>query len=71
MKAVTILSLLALGFILLSSHKCDWKECPANKDYEQFSDLDCIKQLHLSDPSMTYEECEYILEVDCKDVTIN
>lgn len=54
-----------------SHHTCNWEECPINIECEEFSDLWCIKQIHLENPTKTYEECEYILFVDSKDKTIN
>jgi hypothetical protein len=64
--------ILITGYIFFNpQHNCNWEECPAIKDYEQFSDDWCIKDLHMRNPEWSYEDCEYILQVDCKDTMIN
>jgi len=63
-----------IGFLIFTTkyhHKCNWEECPANTEYEAFTDSWCIKEIHMNDSKKTYEECEYILNVDCKDTIIN
>ena len=64
----------ALFFIIIiaisshAKHKCTWEECPSHVEYAKFSDAWSIQQTHLEHPTYTYEQCEYILEVDGKDI---
>jgi len=70
---IPIIIIFAIGYFYLNNnhHTCNWEECPIGRDCDEFSDLWCIKQIHLENPTKTYEECEYILFVDGKDTTIN
>jgi hypothetical protein len=71
---VSIIVITVVGFLVFTNqdkHRCNWEDCPANIDYELFTDSWCIKEIHMDNPKQTYEECEYILFVDCKDIIIN
>lgn len=68
----TILGFICLAeYILFNQQHCCWEECPVNINYKEFSDNYCIKNIHINNPDLSYENCEYILNVDCKDTTIN
>lgn len=73
LKVITILAFICLtGYIFLNQqHCCSWEECPIGMNYEEFSDNWCIRDIHISNSDLSYENCEYILNVDCKDTTIN
>lgn len=78
MKKITILIsiivITVIGFLVFTNqnkHRCNWEDCPADTEYETFTDSWCIKEIHMDNPKQTYEYCEYILNVDCKDTTIN
>lgn len=51
-----------------AKHKCTWEECPAHVDYAKFSGAWCIQQIHLEHPTYTYEQCEYILNANRKEI---
>ena len=71
---VVVIVITVVGFLIFNNqikHRCNWEDCPINTEYEAFSDAWCIKEIHMNDSKKTYEECEYILNVDCKDTTIN
>ena len=60
--------LFAIAVLLLTpKHKCSWEDCPAHGHYTKYSDAWSIQQTHLQHPTYTYEQCEYILNVDGKD----
>ena len=70
--AVIVVTVIAyLIFNEENKHKCNWEDCPVDTEYTEFSDAWCIKEIHMNNPERTYEYCEYILNVDCKDTTIN
>jgi hypothetical protein len=54
-----------------TKHKCNWKECPADMNYEVFTDKWRIQIMHFEDPEKTYEECDSLLFVNSKDTTID
>lgn len=64
-----------LNFIIVGcssqKHNCDWEECVVNEKFKKYSDIWCIQDLHQRYPDYTYEQCEYILFVDCKDTLLN
>jgi len=70
---ILIIIIFAIGYFYFNNnhHTCNWEDCPVNKDYKKYSDGWCIKQIHLDNPGKSYEECEYIFNMDSKDVTIN
>jgi len=51
-----------------AKHKCTWEECPAHLEYTKYSDAWSIQQTHLEHPKYTYEQCEYVLNADGKDI---
>jgi hypothetical protein len=71
---IAVIIVTVFGYLIFNNqnkHKCNWEDCPINTEYKAFTDAWCIKEIHIGDPKKTYEECEYILNVDCKDTTIN
>ena len=70
---IAVIVVTVVGFLIFNNqnkHKCNWEDCPANTEYSEFSNAWCIKEIHMNNPERTYEYCEYILNVDCKDTTI-
>ena len=69
-------TLMAIAFIHATltkptQHECNWEVCPMDTHPEDYSDEWCIKQIHTNQPDLTYEDAEYILEMDCKDADLN
>lgn len=70
MRKLLIIGLILAGCSNQPQH-CDWEECPANQEYKEYTDMWFIRQIHMNNPELSYEKCEYIFFYDCKDTTIN
>ena len=70
---ILLITLVWLNIVGCSSQPqhCGWEECPANETYEEYSDAWCIKEIHMNNPQLSYEQCEFILFHDCKDTLLN
>ena len=64
MKKLFIIPIIIISILLhfyFNNHACNWEICPANEEYEIYTDAWCIKEIHLENPIKSYKECQDIL----------